>query len=103
MLSHNLKSSASLNVYNPWISSFYLQTCSVKRIGGSREPMARRYLHSTLNPSFGKEGALAMELKFCLFAYFFFIFCKTMTILGAATMRVRKSESTHQQSYGKRI
>ena len=36
-------------------------------------------------------------------AYYFFIFCKTMTILGAATMRVRKSESTHQQSYGKRI
>ena len=75
MLSHNLKSSVSLNVYNPWISSFYLQTCSVKRIGGS----------------------------FTAAAYYFFIFCKTMTILGAATMRVRKSESTHQQSYGKRI
>ena len=34
--------------------------------------MARRYLHSTPNPSFDKGGALAMELKFSLFAYSFF-------------------------------
>ena len=37
---------------------------SVKRIGGSCEPLARIYLHSSPNPSFGKGGALAVEILF---------------------------------------
>ena len=49
---------------------YFTQLASVKRIGGSREPLARKYLYSSPNPSFGKGGAFAME--FCsLFAYFF--------------------------------
>ena len=56
MLSHNLKSSVSLNVYNPWISSFYLQTCSVKRIGGSCEPMLGDIYIPPQTPPLAKKG-----------------------------------------------
>ena len=53
--------SYTLKLYNLWVSSFYYRTCFCKRIGGSCEPLARKYLHSSPNPSFGKGGALAME------------------------------------------
>ena len=41
-----------------------IKLASVKGIGGSCEPLARIYLHSSPNPSFGKGGALAVEILF---------------------------------------
>ena len=49
---------------------YFTELASVKRIGGSRGPLAREYLHSSPNPSFVKGGTLAMEF-YSLFAYFF--------------------------------
>ena len=47
--------------------------------------------------SSGTQGAVEKRLPVV------FMFCKTMTILGAATMRVPTSANTHQQSNGERI
>ena len=67
LLCSNLKESQQFEAV---LRSLYLfRTCFCKRIGGSREPLARIYLHSSPNPSFGKGGTLAMEflLLICLF------------------------------------